>query len=152
MVILRLTNLLPCVRRFSSSRVLALTKRDSPLPHKTCASSLRTQMESTFGSRPAGQACNLATTMWRSFARCVSRRRAPSQSLTSSLLQTPLIGCIALELAQIRYSHIIFQYSYRPGPSAVGPQPSVYFRHDRKAINLYAEIPSEGRQDVRLRY
>lgn len=62
-------------------------------------------------------------------------------------------GQLALELSQIRFSRIIFQYSHRPVsarnlapdprnlPQVGGKQPVIYFPRDLQAMNVYTELP-----------
>ena len=63
-------------------------------------------------------------------------------------------GQLALELSQIRFSRIIFQYSHRSvsgrnlAPDlrslpthAGGQQPVIYFPRDLQALNVYSESP-----------
>lgn len=68
--------------------------------------------------------------------------------------QTAISGRLSLELSQIRFSRIIFQYSHRPissrnlapdprnAPSgATTKQPVVHFARDRQALDVYLELP-----------
>lgn len=56
--------------------------------------------------------------------------------------QTAISGRLSLELSQIRFSRIIFQYSHRPQPSAAGAkQPVVHFPPDHQALDVFAELP-----------
>lgn len=63
-----------------------------------------------------------------------------------------MTGQLALELSQVRYSRIIFQYSHRPiSPQNLAPdprftphtpsQPIVVFLRDRQALDIYLEVP-----------
>ncbi|KAI5476177.1 hypothetical protein MNV49_000338 [Pseudohyphozyma bogoriensis] len=65
---------------------------------------------------------------------------------------TAISGRVSLELSQIRFSRIIFQYSHRPvAPNNLAPdprnlpitkkQPIVYFPRDPQALSIYTEPP-----------
>ncbi|ORY76938.1 trafficking protein particle complex subunit 10 [Leucosporidium creatinivorum] len=65
---------------------------------------------------------------------------------------TAVTGRLALELSQIRFSRIIFQYSHRPiSPRNLAPdprnapltaqQPHVHFPRDHQALDIYTELP-----------
>lgn len=76
----------------------------------------------------------------------------PCSALTSRYPQTAVTGRLALELSQIRFSRIIFQYSHRPiSPRNLAPdprnapltaqQPHVHFPRDHHALDIYTELP-----------
>jgi len=77
---------------------------------------------------------------------------------------TAISGRLALELSQIRFSRIIFQYSHRPpvpvrpgnatpqpglaGSAAPGArQPGVWFPRDHQAVDVYTELPEASEYD-----
>jgi hypothetical protein len=69
--------------------------------------------------------------------------------------QTAATGVLLLELSQLRFSRIIFQYSHRP-PSppplqstyirpVVNKQPSLLVHRDYQAVHIYIEDPESGK-------
>lgn len=81
---------------------------------------------------------------------------APGDNPVTLFCPTAISGRLALELSQIRYSRIIFQYSHRPpvagrpgngtpvvgglaGMVAGGRQPQVWFPRDERAVDVWME-------------
>ena len=75
------------------------------------------------------------------------------------VMQTAITGKLSLELSQIRFSRIIFQYSHRlfsernlaPDPHFTphsSNQPFVIFERDRQALDIYLELPRASTYSV----
>lgn len=72
-----------------------------------------------------------------------------------------MTGRLTLELSQLRFSRIIFQYSHRPVsdrnlapdprivPVSPGKQPSIYLPPDHQAVTVYTEEPDAGAPPLR---
>lgn len=87
--------------------------------------------------------------IWFTAAGCLL---SPGETEVTLFSPTPVTGRLALELSQIRFSRIIFQYSHRPNAlSKTTPdwkfspqsseQPAVHFPRDPQALDIYTEFP-----------
>ncbi|GAA5999266.1 transport protein particle complex II subunit TRS130 [Rhodotorula paludigena] len=77
----------------------------------------------------------------------------PGDTAVSVFCPTSVTGRLTLELSQLRFSRIIFQYSHRPVsdrnlapdprivPVSPGKQPSIYLSPDHQAVTMYTEEP-----------
>jgi len=92
----------------------------------------------------------------------LSLSSSTASALTSFFSQTAVTGRLALELSQIRFSRIIFQYSHRPiSPRNLAPdprnapltaqQPHVHFPRDHQALDIYTELPRTSVSDIGFR-
>lgn len=154
-VSLIIKSLLPCVRTFSS------TLEDLCLPLRYCQTIKVDEVRLKFSTAEGEQiwftsgGCSLPPGETEAILFCPvgggSFSNATPLTLTS---QTAISGRLALELSQIRFSRIIFQYSHRPissrnlapdprnAPSAsTTKQPVVHFARDRQALDAYLELP-----------
>ncbi|KAM0751302.1 hypothetical protein T439DRAFT_325449 [Meredithblackwellia eburnea MCA 4105] len=89
---------------------------------------------------------------------------SPGVTHVTLFCPTAMSGRLALELSQIRFSRIIFQYSHRPVSNRnlapdprnlplTAQQPIIHFPRDPQALNVYTELPKiisldQGRKAV----
>ena len=123
-------------------------------------SSLLQRRASRYGSQQAQRSCERDRRLLQHSVLCVIiiiRLAFPTCAFAQQFFcsQTSVTGRLSLELSQLRFSRIIFQYSHRPVSArnlAPDPrnlpialrQPVVYFSRDFRAVDIFVEEPDSS--------
>lgn len=165
---LLIRSLIPCVCRFQLCSRLVASRTEPSLLQPLNIDEVRLKFSTTEGEQIwfISGTCTISpgvtpVTLFCPVSLSSFPFDAPDGPSPVFLPQTAMSGRLALELSQIRFSRIIFQYSHRPvsnrnlapDPRNLplgGQQPIIHFPRDPQALNVYTELPRASQPNLYL--
>lgn len=165
---LLIRSLIPCVCRFQLCSRLVASRTEPSLLQPLNIDEVRLKFSTTEGEQIwfTSGTCTISPGVTPVTLFCPASLLsfpfdAPDGPSPVFLPQTAMSGRLALELSQIRFSRIIFQYSHRPvsnrnlapDPRNLplgGQQPIIHFPRDPQALNVYTELPRASQPNLYL--